>query len=175
MAALRRLPPPKPGNDARPLPPPSILDLSNKLHGCKFFSCIDLVKGYHQIPMAAQDIAKTAIITPFGLFEYLFMPFGLRNAAQTFQRFMDSLFKHLPLVFCYLDDLIIASDTLEEHHKHLRQIFTILQENDLQINPASACLPPPPWSSWATGWTSMASGRSSCTYRPLVIFLPLRM
>jgi hypothetical protein len=41
----------------------SILDLSNKLHGCKFFSCIDLVKGYHQIPMAAQDIAKTGIIT----------------------------------------------------------------------------------------------------------------
>jgi hypothetical protein len=83
-------------------PLPSILDLSNKLHGCKFFSCIDLVKGYHQIPMAAQDVAKTAIITPFGLFEYLFMPFGLRDATQTFQRFMDSLFKHLPFVFCYL-------------------------------------------------------------------------
>ncbi len=48
-------------------PLPSILDLSNKLHGCKFFSCVDLVRGYHQIPMAAQDIAKTAIITPFGL------------------------------------------------------------------------------------------------------------
>jgi hypothetical protein len=64
------------------------------------------------------------------------MPFGLRNAAQTFQRFMDSLFKHLPLVFSYLDNLIIASHTLEEHHEHLRQIFTILQENGLQINPA---------------------------------------
>jgi hypothetical protein len=86
--------------------------------------------------MAAQDVAKTVIITPFGLFEYLFMSFGLRNAAQTFQRFMDSLFKHLPFVFCYLDDLIIASRTLEEHHEHLRQIFTILEENGLQINPA---------------------------------------
>jgi hypothetical protein len=86
--------------------------------------------------MAAQDVAKMAIITPFGLFEYLFMPFGLRNAAQTIQRFMDSLFKHLPFVFCYLDDLIIASRTLEEHHEHLGQIFTILQENSLQINPA---------------------------------------
>jgi hypothetical protein len=116
-------------------PLPNILDLSNKLHSCKFFSCIDLVKGYHQIPMAAQDVAKTAIITLFGLFEYLFMPFGLRNAAQTFQRFMDSLFKHLPFVFCFLDDIIIASHTLEEHHEHLRQIFTILQ-NGLQINPA---------------------------------------
>jgi hypothetical protein len=115
-------------------PLPSILDLSNKLHGCKFFSCI--VKGYHQIPMAAQDIAKTAIITPFGLFKYLFMPFGLRNAAQTFQRFMDSILKHLPFVFCYLDDIIIASNSLEEHMEHLRQIFTILQENSLQINPA---------------------------------------
>jgi hypothetical protein len=49
---------------------------------------------------------------------------------------MDCLFKHLPFVSCYLDDLIIASDNLEEHHEHLRQIFTILQENDLQINPA---------------------------------------
>jgi hypothetical protein len=117
-------------------PLPSMLDLSNKLHGCKFFSCIDLVKAYHQILMAAQDVAKTAIITPFGLFEYLFMSFGLCNAAQTFQRFMDSLFKHLPFVFCYLDDLIIASHTLEEHHEHLRQVFTILQENGLQINPA---------------------------------------
>jgi hypothetical protein len=117
-------------------PLPSILNLSNKLHGCKFFSCIDLVKGYHQIPMAAQDIAKTAIITPFGLFEFLFMPFGLRNAAQTFQHFMDSILKHLPFVFCYLDDIIIASNSLEEHNKHLRQIFTILQENSLQINPA---------------------------------------
>jgi hypothetical protein len=86
--------------------------------------------------MAAQDIAKTAIIMPFGLFEYLFMPFGLRNAAQTYQRFLDSLLKHLPFVFCYLDDIIIASHSLEEHHEHLWQIFTILQENGLQINPA---------------------------------------
>jgi hypothetical protein len=64
------------------------------------------------------------------------MPFGLRNATQTFQRFMDSLFKHLPFVFCYLDDLIIASHTLEEHQEHLRQIFAILQKNSLQIKPA---------------------------------------
>jgi len=49
---------------------------------------------------------------------------------------MDSLFKHLPFVYCYLDDLIITSHTLEEHHEQLRQIFTILQENGLQINPA---------------------------------------
>jgi hypothetical protein len=64
------------------------------------------------------------------------MPFGLRNTAHTFQRFMDRLFKHLPFVFTYLDDHIIASHTLEDHYDHPRQFFTILQESGLQINPA---------------------------------------
>jgi hypothetical protein len=100
-----------------------MMDLSAKLHGCKYFSCVDLLKGYHQIPMAAEDIEKTAIITPFGLFEYLFMPFGLTNAAQSFQRLMDKLFRHLPFVFTYLDDHLIASLTLEEHLLHLQQFF----------------------------------------------------
>jgi hypothetical protein len=54
-----------------------------------FFLKIDLVKGYHQIPVAAADIVKMVIITLFGLFEYLFTLFGLSNIAQTFQRMMD--------------------------------------------------------------------------------------
>jgi hypothetical protein len=58
-------------------PLPNMQDLSNSLHGCNVFSKIDLVKGYHQIPVAAADIPKTAIITPFGLFEYLFMPLAV--------------------------------------------------------------------------------------------------
>jgi cleavage and polyadenylation specificity factor subunit 1 len=117
-------------------PLPSILDLSSKLHGCKFFSCVDLVKGYHQVPMAAEDVQKTAIVTPFGLFEYLFMPFGLANAAQTFQRLMDRLFRQFSFVFTYLDDHLIASRTLEEHVIHLEQFFGVLEENGLTINPA---------------------------------------
>jgi hypothetical protein len=60
-------------------------DLSNGLDGCCVFSKVDLVKGYHQIPVAPEDIPKTTIITPFDLFEYLFTTFGLSNAAQTFQ------------------------------------------------------------------------------------------
>jgi cytoskeleton-associated protein 5 len=66
-------------------PLPNIQDLSNGLHGCTVFSKIDLVKGYHQIPVATAEIPKTAIIKPFSLFEYLFTPFGLSNTAQTFQ------------------------------------------------------------------------------------------
>ncbi|MFN9903862.1 MAG: reverse transcriptase family protein, partial [bacterium] len=61
-------------------PLPNLQDLSNFLHGSTIFSKIDLEKGYHQVPMQKSDIPKTAIITPFGLFEFLYMPFGLSNA-----------------------------------------------------------------------------------------------
>ena len=70
-------------------PLPHIQDFNGHLSGTTVFSVVDLVKGFHQIPMAEEDIPKTAIITPFGLFEFLRMPFGLKNAAQAFQRLMD--------------------------------------------------------------------------------------
>jgi cleavage and polyadenylation specificity factor subunit 1 len=69
------------------------------------------------------DIQKTAITTPFGLFEFPYMSFGLRNAAQTFQRFMDDTLRGLDFCFAYLDDILIFSTTPEEHEHHLRTIF----------------------------------------------------
>ena len=86
-------------------PLPHIYDFNTRLAGAKIFSKIDLIRGYHQIPMAEDSIAKTAIATSFGLWEFLRMPFGLKNAAQTFQRLMDSIFQHLDFVFVYLDDI----------------------------------------------------------------------
>ena len=115
-------------------PLPNVQDFASNLAGCTVFSKIDLVKGYHQVPMAAGDIPKTAIITPFGMFEYLYMPFGLCNAAQTFQRMMDVILQDLPHTFVYLDDCLVASRNHADHAVHLSQVMTRLQEAGLRVN-----------------------------------------
>jgi hypothetical protein len=115
-------------------PLPNMQDLSNGLHGCTVFSKIDLVKGYHQIPVATKDIPKIAIITPFGLFEYLFTPFGLSNAAQTFQRMMDRTTDGLEGVFAYIDDSWVGSPDRQTHLRHLEAFFSALATNGLAIN-----------------------------------------
>ncbi len=98
------------------------------------FSKIDHGKGYHQIPVATDNIPKTAIITPFGLFEYLFTPFGLSNAAQTFQRMMDRTTDGLESVFAYMDDSRVGSPDRQTHLRHLEAFFNALATNGLAIN-----------------------------------------
>ena len=75
---------------------PHIQDFNRNLLGATIFSKIDLQRGYHQIPVHPDHVPKTAICTPFGLFEYVRMPFGLKNAAQAFQRMMDQILAGLP-------------------------------------------------------------------------------
>lgn len=89
-------------------PVPYIQDFAQTLRGKIIFSKIDLVRAFNQIPVAEEDIPKTAITTPFGLFEFPYKSFGLRNAAQTFQRFINEVLRGLDFCYEYIDDILVA-------------------------------------------------------------------
>ena len=90
--------------------------------------------------MNPADILKTAVTTQFGAFEFLTMAFGLRNVASTFQCFMDEVVRDLDFIYNYIDDILVASASPEEHITHLRRPFERFRQYQVRINPGKCVL-----------------------------------
>lgn len=116
-------------------PIPNITDILDKLGRSRYFTTLDLASGFHQILMDERDIQKTAFSTENGHYEYLRMPFGLKNAPATFQRTMNAVLIGLAGVIClvYMDDIIVFSYSLQEHCINLSKVFEALKKANLKI------------------------------------------
>ena len=122
--------------DAHPLP--RIEDIFDTLSGSRYFTTLDLAMGYHQVEMNPDDREKTAFSTPFGLFQYNVMPFGLATAPATFMRLMSIVFSGMLYNTClvYLDDIIIFGQTFVEHSQRLESVLKRLQDANLKLKPS---------------------------------------
>lgn len=116
-------------------PLPLIESAFQPLHKAKIFTKLDLRNAYHLVRIREGDEWKTAFNTPLGHFEYLVMPFGLTNAPAVFQALVNDVLRDFlnKTVYVYLDDILIFSETLEEHVHHVRQVLQRLLENKLFI------------------------------------------
>lgn len=116
-------------------PIPNIEGILDKLGKSQYFSTLDLAKGFHQILVKPEDRKKTAFSTPLGHFEYVRMPFGLKNAPSTFQRLMNSILREFINKICvvYMDDILVFSTSLEEHISNLKIIFGTLKKSGLKL------------------------------------------
>ena len=126
-------------------PLPLIQDCVTELNGKTIFSSVDLRDAFHLLPIKKNSIEKTGLITPVGLFQYRYMCFGLCNASQSWQRFIDMVLRDLKrtdnngmerevTVFAYIDDLLVSSESPEEHAKDLEALFERLDKFGLKLN-----------------------------------------
>jgi hypothetical protein len=117
-------------------PIPNIDDLIHQIKGEKLFSNIDLKYGYHQVPIEPTDVWKTTFKCKEGLYEWLVMSFGLKNAPDTFMMLMDDVLRPFTnsFVVVYLYDILIFSKMWEEHMRHIQQVLSTLRQHKLYAN-----------------------------------------
>ncbi|KAE8184280.1 hypothetical protein CF336_g7855 [Tilletia laevis] len=125
-------------------PLPTIDAIFQTLTGKKLFSSLDAIRGYHQLGVAAEDRWKTAFVCHRGLYQYKRVPFGLRNAPAIFQRLMDKVLGSIrwQQAVVYIDDAVIATDTLEEHNSALTTLLKNAMSVGLKFSPAKVRLSP---------------------------------
>lgn len=116
---------------------PNIEEAFAALTGSKWFSVMDLKSGFYQVEMEEEDKPKTAFVTPMGFWEFNRMPQGVTNAPSTFQRVMEKCMSSLNLkeVLVFLDNLIVFSETLEQHEERLMRVLNRLKEFGLKLSP----------------------------------------
>ena len=120
--------------DAYPMP--RVDEILDQLGGAKYLTKLDLARGYWQVPVDENAKKLTAFITPFGLYQFKVMPFGLNGAPATFQRLMDGVVHGISgFTAAYLDDLVIFSQSWEEHVVHVRKVLGRLREAGLTAKP----------------------------------------
>jgi len=122
-------------------PMPLVKDIISQLGKSAWFTALDLQSGFWQIRMAPEDMGKTALVTKSGLFEWTVMPFGLKNATNTFTRTMTEVFKNLGDSFLkiFVDDLNVHSESWQDHLQHLGAVLSRLREVNLKLNPSKCC------------------------------------
>jgi hypothetical protein len=123
-------------------PLPLISDCLQQIGNARYISKIDLTSGYWQVLIAEADIEKTAFNTRGGKYEFVAMPFGLTNAPATFQSIMNEILRPFLDIFCivYLDDIVIYSDSAEEHEKHLTKVLECLSAHELIAKPKKSII-----------------------------------
>jgi hypothetical protein len=125
-------------------PLPRCDDMLEYLNGNKYFSSLDLVSGYHQLPIHPDSTAKTAFAVAggSGLYEFLYLSFGLKSAPATFERMVETLFRSMLYkeLVLYIDDLLIGAVDVPQMLERLRKVFTILQQAGLKIKPSKCKL-----------------------------------
>ena len=117
-------------------PLPNITETLDRLADAKFFTTIDMVSGYHQIEVAPEDRYKTAFISPFGLFQYCRLPFGLAGAPGTFQAVIEDMLQVLDAedVMAYLDDVICFHSSFEEHLKGVERLLQTIRKSGFKLS-----------------------------------------
>ena len=133
---------------------PLILEVVEKIGRAAFLSKIDLNKEFHQVKMARSDLEKTAIVTPFGKFEFSRIPFGLCNATSTFQRLMDGVLEGVEFASAYIDDTLIYSESFQSHLEHIQRVMERLEKVGL-INASGVVRN---WSIWGILLDGCAGG-----------------